>query len=44
MASKNAPSAREERKKKMARIVAMVACVALLVTAVLPYIASSLLY
>ena len=37
MASKNGPSAREERKKKMARIVAMV-------TAVLPYIASSLLY
>ncbi len=44
MASKNTQSARSERKKKMARVVALVACAALLVTAILPYIASSLLY
>lgn len=35
-------SAREERKKKMFRIVAIVACAALLLTAILPYIASAL--
>ena len=40
MASK--PSAREERKKKMVRAVAIVACAALLLTALLPYIASAL--
>ena len=40
MASKT--SAREERKKKMVRVVAIVACTALLLTALLPYIASAL--
>ena len=40
MASKT--SAREERKKKMVREVASVACAALLLTALLPYIASAL--
>ena len=35
-------SAREERKKKMVRIIAVVACAALLLTAVLPYIASAI--
>ena len=40
MASKT--SAREERKKKMVRVVAIVACAALLLTALLPYIASAL--
>ena len=35
-------SAREERKKKTVRIIAIVACAALLITAVLPYIASAL--
>ena len=33
-----------EQKQKMVRVVAIVACCALLLTAVLPYIASSLLY
>jgi len=42
MASKKTPSARELRKKKMARIVACVACAALLITAIAPYIASAL--
>ena len=36
------PSARELRKKKMIRIVAIVACAALLITAILPYIASAI--
>ena len=36
------PSARELRKKKMVRIVAIVAVAALLITAVAPYIASAL--
>ena len=40
MASKT--SAREERKKKRVRVVAIVACAALLLTARLPYIASAL--
>ena len=40
MASKT--SAREGRKKKMVRVVAIVACAALLLTALLPYIASAL--
>ena len=40
MASKT--SAREERKKKMVRVVAIVACAALMLTALLPYIASAL--
>ena len=40
MASKT--SAREERKKKIVRVVAIVACAALLLTALLPYIASAL--
>ena len=35
MASKNTQSARSERKKKMARVVALVACAALLVSAAL---------
>lgn len=35
-------SQREVRKKKMVRIIAIVACAALLITAVLPYIASAL--
>ena len=42
MASKKTPSARELRKKKMFRIVAIIACAALLITAVAPYIASAL--
>lgn len=40
MASK--VSAREERKKKMVRVVAVVACGALLLTAILPYVVSAL--
>ena len=36
------PSARELRKKKMVRIIAVVACAALLITAIAPYIASAL--
>lgn len=36
------PSARELRKKKMVRIIAVVAVAALLITAVAPYIASAL--
>ena len=32
-----------EQKQKMVRIVAVVACAALLLTAILPYVASSLL-
>ena len=35
-------SARELRKKKMVRIIAIVAVAALLITAVAPYIASAL--
>ena len=35
-------SQREQRKKKMVRIIAVVACAALLLTAVLPYIASAI--
>lgn len=42
MASKKAPSARELRKKKMYQIIAGVAVAALLVTAILPYLASAL--
>ena len=42
MASKTNKKA--EQKQKMVRVVAIVACCALLLTAVLPYIASSLLY
>lgn len=42
MASKKTPSARELRKKKMVRIIAVVAVAALLITAVAPYIASAL--
>lgn len=42
MASKKTPSARELRKKKMYRTIALVACCALLLTAILPYIASAL--
>ena len=42
MASKKTPSVRELRKKKMVRIIAIVAVAALLITAVAPYIASAL--
>ena len=42
MASTKNPSARELHKKKTVRIVAVVACAALLLTAVMPYIASAL--
>lgn len=42
MASTKTPSARELRKKKTTRIIAIVACAALLITAVLPYIASAI--
>ena len=42
MASKKTPSARELRRKKMVRIIAIVAVAALLITAVAPYIASAL--
>lgn len=42
MASTKTPSARELRKKKTVRVVAVVACAALLLTAVMPYIASAL--
>ena len=42
MSSNKAPSARALRKKKMVRIIAIVACAALLITAVAPYIASAL--
>ena len=42
MASTKTPSARELRKKKFVRAVAIVACAALLITAILPYIASAL--
>ena len=42
MASKTNKKA--EQKQKMVRVVAIVACGALLLTAILPYIASSLLY
>lgn len=42
MASQNTKSARAERKQKMVRVIAIVACAALLITAILPYIASAL--
>ena len=42
MVSKKTPSARELRKKKMVRIIAVVAVAALLITAIAPYIASAL--
>ena len=35
-------SAREMRKKKVVRIVAIVACAALLITAIMPYLANAL--
>lgn len=35
-------SQRELRKKKTVQIIALVACVALLITAILPYIASAI--
>ena len=41
MASKKTPSARELRKKKMIRIIALVACAALLITGIAPYLASA---
>lgn len=42
MASKKTPSARDLRKKKMVRIIAVVACAALLITAIAPYLATAL--
>ena len=42
MASKKGPSARELQRKKTMRMVAIVACAALLITAIAPYIASAL--
>ena len=42
MASTKTPSARELRKKKAMRAVAFVACAALLITAIMPYIVSAL--
>ena len=42
MASTKTPSARELRKKKAMRVVAFVACAALLITAIMPYIVSAL--
>lgn len=42
MASTKTPSARELRKKTTTRIIAIVACAALLITAILPYIASAI--
>ena len=41
MASTKGPSARELRKKNMYRIIACVACAALLITAIAPYLASA---
>ena len=38
-----ASNKKAEQKQKMVRVVAIVACCALLLTAILPYIASSLL-
>ena len=35
------PSARELRKKKAIRVIAIVACAALLITAVAPYLATA---
>ena len=42
MSSKSEKAAREERKKKAIRVIAIVACGALLLTAILPYLASAL--
>ncbi len=42
MASAKTPSARELRKKKMTRVVALVACAALLITGIVPYIVYAL--
>lgn len=42
MASAKTPSAREMRKKKATRIIAIIACAALLITAILPFIANAL--
>ena len=36
------PSARELRKKKAVRVIAIIACAALLITAIAPYLASAL--
>lgn len=41
--SQNSKGAREQRKKNAVRIVALVACLALLLTAILPVVATSLL-
>lgn len=42
MSSKEARAAKADKKKNVIRIIAVVACAALLLTAVLPYIASAL--
>ena len=42
MASKTTPSARALRKQKMVRIISIVACAALLITPIAPYLASAL--
>ena len=42
MSSKNTPSARELRKKKAVQIIALVACGALLLTAILPFFANAM--
>ena len=39
----NSRSSREERKKNAVRVIALIACAALLLTAILPVIASSLI-
>lgn len=44
MSSKNTPSARELRKKKVYQVIALVACAALLLTAILPFFANAFLY
>lgn len=42
MASKKTPSAREKRKKQALRVIAIVASAALLITAIMPFIANAL--
>ena len=44
MSSKAAKVSRDERKKKLVRVVALVACAALLLTAIVPVFASGLFY
>lgn len=42
MASKNEKNAREAHKKNAIRVIAIVACAALLLTAILPYLVSAI--